>query len=144
LWYFSPPRLSPAKPPGVYDELKLPSGKFDNEDMECPACGAREFLVPALRIRDLLWLVRLKRPIECYPCCCVFLGSALQVLRWQLSDLRPRLPRIKVRVQASGPMGTALETLVTAPPGAASPLPQVQKSILHLSNPPDYESGQAG
>jgi hypothetical protein len=64
-----------------------------------------------MEFKDLLSLLRLKRPIECYPCCYVFKGNALEILKWQMLDHVPRLPRVRIR--ATGVVADTLQILAS-------------------------------
>lgn len=62
-------------------------------------CGSDDLFFPELKIKDALWLLILKRPMECFPCREVFAISLPTVFLDKLRALAAVRIRVVVRVK---------------------------------------------
>ncbi len=78
-------------------------------------CGSGELFFPDFKIKDALWLLILKRPMECYPCREVFAVSLPTLFLKKLRALAAVRIRVVVRVKLSATGGHASHPPTQAP-----------------------------
>ena len=78
-------------------------------------CGSDELFFPEFKIKDALWLLILRRPMECFPCREVFAVSLPALLPAKLRALAAVRIRVVLRVKLSPTGGHASHPPTQAP-----------------------------
>ena len=93
--------ITPSVPVPLNMDLIFHVGSADITSMECPMCGSDDLFFPDPKIKDALWLLILRRPMECFPCREVFAVSLSALFLEKLRGLAAVRIRIVVRVKLS-------------------------------------------